>query len=174
MNSRSLQHSITLNQPSSWTEDPFDIKGTGFKGVNLNPKRSLSDYAEQLISAYGSYDYDHCEISLSDIPSDEQNELLRLYIDSTGRELTECVNGDDFSIDNDYTCALMSMLKNDCCETRDTFARVTRKNILTYYTESLQELLDNECNNYRHNLANELDMCSETDLEHGDVVWVKF
>src|SRR3954471_17920651 len=165
---------ILRNELEAIKNDPFDL-GTHVKGLtDLNPQRSLSNYAEELVSSYGTYNYSSCEIDLSDIPYEEQNELIRLYIEASGRELTECVNGNDFSIENDYTCALLSMLQNDCKDTRERFAEVTPKNILTYYWKSLQETLDEACHTYLCNLNNEAGYYSDTDRETGDIHWSKF
>lgn len=175
MNQSSVAHAYVQNQPmSSWNDDPFDLKGS-FAGVaNMKNNRSVNDYAEELVSHYAKYECDQYELSLDMLPEDEQNELVRLYIESTGRELTECVNGNDFSIDNEYTCALLNMLKDDCKETREHFAEVTKKNILTYYRGSLDELLDNACENYLHAINNDNGRYACRDMEHGDIVWRKF
>jgi hypothetical protein len=66
------------------------------------------------------------------------------------------------------------MLQNDCQETRDNFAKVTRKNILTYYSQSLQELLDNSCHSYQHNMMNEQGMYAHQDRDTGEVYWGRF
>ncbi len=175
MNTISLMHNTIQNQQqTSWIDDPFELKGK-FTGVmNVNHQRNLQDYAYELVSTYGKYDYDSCELNLSNIPAEEQNELARLYIEATGRDIAECVNGTDFSIENDYTCALLAMLQNDSVSTRRHFAAITRNNIISYYTDVLQEEIDRQCNNFMHSLHNELDMHSHQDRDHGDVVWGKF
>lgn len=175
MNKISLsQICIQNQQPSSWNDDPFNLRGN-FAGVaNMNHQISLSDFALDLVSTYAHYSCDQFELSLDMLGEDDQNELVRLYIDSTGRDLTECVNGSDFSIENDYTCALLALLKNDCQETRDTFADITRKNILTYYKDSLNELLVTACDTYLNSQMSEQGFYSSQDREHGDVVWGKF
>jgi hypothetical protein len=168
-------HNNAQNQEqASWKDDPFELKGS-FKGImNVNHKRNLEEYAYDLVSEYGKYDYDSCELNLSNVPNEEQNELTRLYIEATGRDVSDCVHGTDTSIENEYTCALLAMLKDDSTITRRHFAEVTRKNIIAYYAAVLQEELDRQCNNFMHSLHNELDMHSYQDPENGDIMWGKF
>lgn len=175
MNANSLQYSYIQNQQqSSWIDDPFDLKES-FKGImNVNHQRNLEDYTRELVSNYGTYDCNSCEINLSDIPLNEQYELARLYIEYTGRDISECVNGNDFSIENGYTCALLSMLKNDCDETRQKFAQITQNNIVSYYADVLQDELDRQCEDFINSLHNELEMYSQQDNEHGDIIWGRF
>ena len=170
-----LARSYTKNQqPSSWTDDPFDLKGQ-FTGVKpLNHKQQLSHYAQELVADYGKYNYDYCKLNLLDLSTDNQNELLRLYIETTGRELTESVNGDDFSINNNFTSALLLMLHNDCQETREHFAEVTRRNLLTYYKQSLQDVLDEACHDYWCALNAEQGYYSQQDSESGEIFWGRF
>jgi hypothetical protein len=174
MTTSSLEQSINKNQQkSSWIDDPFDMKGTVIGLTPMSNEHKLNFFAQELVGEYGSYNFDSCTIKLSDIPEHEQNNLVRLYVDFKGRELTECVNGQDFSIENEYSCALLSMLENDCKNTREHFAEVTRKNILSYYSKSLQELLDTAANNYLCDLNNEAGYFYEQDRDTGEVSWSK-
>ncbi len=174
MNKISLQHNYVQNQDmSSWNDDPFDLKGT-FAGVaNMKRNKSIEDYAQELVSSYAKFIDGEYDLTINMLPEDEQNELARLYIESTDREVNECVYGDDFSINNPYTCALLAMLKCDCQKTREDFADVTRKNIIIYYMESLQEILDNACDSFLNNIMNEQGYFSHRDLDHGDNLWEK-
>lgn len=147
------------------------IKSPVGKGLSMHQKRTLELYAEELVAHHAQYDADGYTLLLSDISDDEQNELARLYIDYTDRNLCECVNGDDLSIDNDYTCALLSMLKDNCLETRERFAQITCKNIITYYKRQLQDILNDACESYLHNINNENGLYSHVDMDHGDVMY---
>lgn len=175
MNERSLAHSYAQNQQqSSWIGELFNAKGI-VKGVKIiSHKQNLSNYAEELVNEYGQFNDNQYDLTLSNLPEDEQNELARLYMEFTNRETGECVHGNDFSIDNDYTCALLSMLKNDCKETRETFAEVTRKNIITYYTESLQQVIDDACRELLCNLNDENGMHQHQDYETGEYHWSRY
>lgn len=174
MSTSSVEHSFNKNQQkSSWIDDPFDMKDTVIGMTPMSNENRLNFFAQFLVGEYGTYNFDSCTINLSDVPEDDQNNLVRLYIESKGRELTECVNGNDFSIDNEYSCALLSLLQNDCKKTREHFAEVTRKNILIYYSKSLQVLLDTAAHNYLCDLNNEAGYFYEQDRDTGEVFWSK-
>lgn len=175
MNNRSLSHSYVQNQQkSSWNDDPFDLPRS-FAGVaNMSHEQQLSDYAQELSYNYGKFDGTNYTLFVSDIPEDEKYELVRLYMEFTDRETGECVHGNDFSIDNNYTCALLALLKEDCQETRDTFADVTRKNIAIYYEKSLQAVIDQACYDLINNLNNEAGYYSQQCRDSGEITWCKF
>ena len=172
MNNISLAQAITKNQPS-WNDDPFDLNGE-FAGVaSLSNEKKLSNFTEELVSHYAKWNSDQYELSLDMLPEFEKNELVRLYIEYTNRDTSECIYGNDFSIDNDYTCALLAMLKDDCQANRDKLTEVTRVNILNYYSESLQELLNVDCDARLNNEMEESGYHSHRDLDNGDMVWSK-
>jgi hypothetical protein len=175
MNARSLAHTIIKNQQeSSWSDDPFQLKGA-FKGVKtINHKEQLSQFAEELVYQFGTFNDNQYSLDLSDLSEFDQNELARLYMECTDRETGECVHGDDFSIDNNFTCALLNMLQNDCIETREEFANVTRKNIITYYAESIQDVLNDACHNLVCALSNEAELYQNQDRETGEFYWSKY
>jgi hypothetical protein len=108
------------------------------------------------------------------LTEEEQDELVRLYIESIDREIEWACYGDDESINSSFLCALISMLKDDSKESRDNFAEVTRKNILIHYKDTLNELLATACDNYLHLQMNEQGLYPSQDMDNGDVVWGKF
>lgn len=145
MNKSSLAHSDVENQ-RSWIDEAFSYTPYPTKGAPvLSHKRALANYAEVLVYQFGTYFNKEYTLFLDDLCESDQNELVRLFMEATDRETNECVHGNDFSIDNDYTCALLAMLKDNCVDTREHFAEVTRKNIITYYSKSLQEVIDEAC-----------------------------
>ncbi len=172
MNSQSI-----AQQQQSWKDDPFDLKGT-FKDVKtMKPQdhnKDLKDFAEELVSNNATFRRGQYDLSLYNLSEYDQNELARLFIESTGREVTECVNGDDFTVENDYTCALLDMLQNDCYETRHHFAEVTRKNIITYYANSLQEVINDACYSWLQFTTGERGLFENQDSETGEIHWLKY
>lgn len=173
MDRQSLQHNTIQNQPS-WNDDPWDLKGE-FAGVaNIRSQRHAYSYAEELVADYAIFDGVHYNLLFSNIPEDEQGELAYLFMDSTDRDTTECVHGSHIAIDNAYTCALLSMLQDDSEDNREAFARITRKNIIVYYSKILQELIDAACNNYLHNINNEQGYYASQDTDSDETIWNKF
>lgn len=165
---------IPRNDAEDIRNDPFGL-GSTVKGLaNVNHKKNLSNYAEELVSQYAKYSRDQYELSLEMVPEEEQNEFIRLYIESIDREIEWACYGTDDSINSDFLCALLSMLKNDCKDTRENFASVTRKNVLVYYKNSLEEILNIACEDFLHNSMNEQGYGAQRDMEHGDIIWSKF
>lgn len=156
--------------------DKFDNLNAHYvKGLtNVNHQRNLETYALDLVAYHADYDSNMYSLCLSDLSDDDQNELVRLYLECVDRDTSECVHGHDLSIDNEYTCALLSMLKDNCDETRERFAEVTRKNVISYYKKSLQLTLDDACETYLLNMENENGFYSHVDQDNGDVVWGKY
>ncbi len=170
MNVRSVSHNYEQTQPL-WINDPFELKGTP-KGLKLiSNKRNLTEYAAELAYLHGKHYGSQYILSLIDLSGDEQSKLAMLYMEATDRDVSECVHGRDFSIENDYTCALLALLHKDCQETRDTFADVTRKNIIDYYANTLQGLLDEACDELLCNMKHEVGSYSYQDRDSGEILW---
>lgn len=172
MNALSVAYTRAQNQEqeTSWIDDPFglgDVTGV----TPLNNQRNINDYAEELVATYAKYDGDQYELSLEMLPDHEQNELVRLYIESIDREIEWACYGDDESLNSSFLCAMLAMLKDDCEETRQAFSETTRKNLLIYYKDSLTDLLDTACDTYHHAIMNEQGLFARYDDEHGDIVW---
>jgi len=172
MSTSSVAYIYKQNQEASWIDDPFQLGTRKNKGVtSINHSINLSYYAQDLVAQHAKFDGENYDLYLSDISDSEQSELARLYLEFTDRETSECVYGDDFSINSNYTCALLAMLKNDCKETRDNFADVTRKNIITYYTRSLQEVLDQACYEHLRNVNDEAGLFAQQDRDNDEIRW---
>ncbi len=152
-------------------DDPFDLKGAFAGGNNMDHQRNLDDFAQQLVANYARYNCEQYELHLEMLSDDDQAELARFYLESIDREIESACYGDDDSLNSDFLCALLAMLKNDCRETRETFAQTTRKNILIYYRSTLNEILANACESYLHCSMNEQGYYANYDEWHGDVIW---
>jgi len=173
MNKLSLAYSNTKNQ-SSWNDDPFGIKGFVTGVTPLSHQRSLEDYAQELVASYGEFIGNQYEISLEKLSSPYQLELARLYIESIDREIEWACYGEDQTLNSDFLCAMLAMLKDSTPKTRSNFAQVTTRNILIYYKDTLQEILDTACHHYYCNEMNEAGYHSEQNIEHGDYHWRKY
>ena len=169
MNSKSLSYSIIENQ------DPWDLGDSFVKGVApMSHERQLSSYAEELVSQYAKYNQESFSLKLSSLSSDNISELLRLFIEFIDREIDEeAIYGGDFSINSEYNCALMVMLKNPTVESRLKFSEVVNLNLILHYQDSLQKILDEACDSYLFNMNEEAGRYPRYDRENGDVFWSK-
>ena len=173
MNVISLAYSNAQKQ-SSWTDDPFDLKGFVTGVTPLSHQRSLEDYAQELVSSYGEFVSGQYELNLEKLSSPYQLELVRLYIESIDREIEWACYGEDQSINSDFLCAMLAMLKDSNPKTRAKFAQVTTCNLIVYYKEALQNVLDTACHDLHCNEMNNAGYNSDQDIEHGDFHWSKF
>lgn len=170
MNALSLAYSNAQKQPS-WIDDPFDIKGFVTGVTPLSHKRSLEEYALELVSSYGEFINNQYELNLEKLSSPYQLELVRLYIESIDREIEWACYGDDQSINSDFLCAMLAMLQNSNPKTRAKFAQVTTNNLLTYYKEALQDVIDTACHDLHCAEMNESGFNQYQDDETGEYLW---
>lgn len=173
-NNSVLQNNIKNQQDSSWNDDPFDLKGAINGVTSLSHSRNLYFYAEDLVQRYALFDGECYNVTFLNLPEHEQNELARLYLEYTDREISECIHGQDFSIDNEFTCKLLAMLKNDCKHAREAFAETTRKNVITYFEKDLQRFLDDCCHEMLCNQNNEQGFYAQQCKDTGETVWSKY
>jgi len=173
MNALSLAYSNAQKQ-ESWSDDPFDIKGfvTGVTKI-LDHERNLRDYALEMVANFGKFKSDHYELNLDMLSTSYQLEFARLYIESIDREIEWACYGDDQTLNSDFLCAMLAMLKDSNPKTRAKFAQVTTVNILTYYKDTLNNLLDTACEDFYNNEMENAGYQCNQDMEHGDFYWSK-
>ncbi len=171
MNALSLAYFNTQKQ-TSWNDDPFGFHGlvTGVTKIS-DHQRNLNDYLQELVYSYGKHVGDNYELDLNKLSSPCQLELARLYIESIDREIEWACYGEDQTLNSDFLCAMLAMLKDSNPKTRAKFAQVTTVNVLKYYHETLQDLIDTACQDYYCNEMHEAGYRAEQDMDHGDIVW---
>jgi hypothetical protein len=170
MHALSLAYSNAQKQ-SSWIDDPFEGFVTGV--TPLSHKRRLEDYALELVASYGEFINNQYELNFEKLSSPYQLELTRLYIESIDREIEWACYGDDQSINSDFLCAMLAMLKDSNPKTRSKFAQVTTRNLIAYYKDALQSVLDTACHDLQCSEMNNAGFHCEQDLNNGDFYWSK-
>lgn len=170
----SLTYVNTRNQ-TTFSEDPFDIGLSFTQGSSmLSHERALELYAEELVSKFAKYECEEYRLDTESLPDAERAELTRLFLESIDREFeTESILGGDYSINSDYNCALLAMLKDNNAETRANLASITARNIQKYYDKELQSVLIGACLGYLHYTNQEAGYQCYQDTEHGDFCWRK-
>lgn len=175
MNETSVTHSAVENQQSIH-DDPFELGPHVFKGAanTMSHEANLDDFVQRLVSLNGKYCFDHFELTLDMLADSEQDELVRLYIESIDREIEWACYGTDETINSDFLCDLLAMLKRNTVESRLKFAETTRRNLLAYYKNTLEDLLVMGCGIYFNGEMTEAGYRSSYDDDNGEVVWGKF
>lgn len=138
----------------------------------MESQKILNKYIHELITSYGKLTNDNYTLCFSTLHDDEQGELVKLYMEANGLETTECVHGNDFNINNAYTNALLKMLESDTPETREDFAKLVKRNIITYYANPIQSEIDDACNDYLHEEHNAHGYYAKR-TNTGDFYWSK-
>lgn len=172
MNKTMLAQNNLLNQEQSRNDCPFDLPWSSQGVTSLSVERDLHLYAQELVEQYGRFDGECYNVTFDQLSDHDQSTLLAKYFEFNDRD-TECVNGNDFSVDNDYSCALLKMLKDNTQENQANFATTVHRNITTYYQKSIQKVLDDACNDYLHNVNNEAGLFACIDRDSGEIDWRK-
>lgn len=172
MNKAILAQNNLQNQVSSKNDDPFDLSWSSQGVTSLSAERDLHLYAHDLVEQYAKFDGNCYNVAFEQLSDSDQSQLLAKYFEFNDRE-TECVFGHDYSVDNDYTCALLKMLKENTPENRENLANVVHKNITNYYRMDVQKVLDEACEDYLHLINNEQGLFAMQSRESGDIEWRK-
>lgn len=147
MNKTSLYHNFIKNQHefSSWTEDPFDLKGALKGHRHLDNQRILEDHLQYLVQTYGKYTHYNFYVDMDMLPDEEQYLLAKLYIESIDRNIEWACYGNDESINSSFLCSLLTLLTECNNLTKEQFAETVRNNVITYYKDTLNKLLEKGC-----------------------------
>jgi hypothetical protein len=140
--------------------------------ASLSVERDLHLYAQELVGQYAKFEGECYNVAFEQLSDSDQGKLLALYFEFNDRE-TECVHGEDFSVDNDYTCALLKMLRDNTQENQANFATIVHENISKYYRKSIQKILDTACDDLLHNIKNEDGYYAHRSRDNGEIEWRK-
>jgi|GEM_PF-1091932 hypothetical protein len=173
MNKRSLQHNNLKNQGASWNDDPFDLPWQPQGVSKLSHEDNLNNYLYELVDMYAVFDGECYNVAFSKLSDCEQNELARLYLEYADRDTSECIYGNEFSINNDFVCSLLAMLKEDNIQSRVRFAETTRLNIIKHHQPDMQKLLDRKCDEYLLNNMEEAGFYARQIQDDCGIVWTK-
>lgn len=124
--------------------------------------RNLKRYLHELIESYAEFTGDTYTLSLSSLHDDEQGRLAMIYMAANGLDSYEFLMG--------FESSLFSMLEDDNIDTREDFARLVKKKIIAYYTNTLQDLINDACNDYLHEEYNAKGLYAKR-TSNGDLYW---
>lgn len=172
MNKVSLSYDNIEKQEDSLWIDEYRAKVNG--ATNMENEYNLQRYAVELVCRYAVLDSDHLVLTLQNLPEEDQAELARLYIETTDREISECVYGDDFSINSDYACAVMSILRENSKENRENLSNVIIANTIKYFSETLQDILDAACESYFAQEQEEAGFYPQRNMDNDEISWSKY
>lgn len=117
------------------------------RNLTMTHQQRLNSYIDDLILDKAKRKSDGYYLSIDNLDDDELGQLAYLLLECDDRDTTECFyEADQFSIDDNITCALLNLLKEDSDENREELASLIRHNTIKKYSKRIESLLDEHCN----------------------------
>lgn len=108
-------------------------------------RKELDQYICQLANDYGSIIT--CNpFTIHDLWDDEQSKLIELFLSYSGTSVSQCLDGSDERMDNNFNTALFALLSNNNSDNLLAFESIARKNIIAYVEQTcLQQIINDVC-----------------------------
>lgn len=136
MNERTIyQNDLILQHPR---------KGFSMQDHDLNLMMALDD----LIASHAKVDNEGYCLCLSDpkLCAEDLNNLVALYLETEGRDVSECFTDPMVDMENDdVTCALLSVLKNPTTDNQLHLTSMIMKQSFNCHKKQLQKMIDERC-----------------------------
>lgn len=130
----------------------------------MDSTKILNRYIHELITSYGKFTGDTYQLSMASLHDDEQGELVALYLEANDYDPLECL------VNGELSTLIFAMMKSDTPDTREDFSKAVKKEILKYYSESIQNIIDDCCNDYLHESFNAKGLYAKRSST-GDLYW---
>ena len=118
-------------------------------------QENLVNYVDDLIRIYGylpATQKSYC-LTLDMLENEQLGKLAYLFLEADDRDTYDCFNNPSQSaINDDITCALIKMLKNNTKEARDDFAQLIYECSIYRYKKEMQQLIDERCSFHLHEI----------------------
>ncbi len=137
-----LTKQVTINNKQ--TRNVLNFKP--INGMSMNHYQRLISYINELVRDKAERTDDGWSLSFNDLTDDEQGELIVLQLEEDDRDTYDCFHqADQYAKDDEITCALIKLLRDNNPDTREDFAEAVRKQSIARYQNKLQELIDDSC-----------------------------
>ena len=143
--------------------------------MNNNHYRNLINYIDELIS-YKSYIVDgEYSLSIEKLDEDELGKLAALFLEVNGRDAQDCFQDpNQYTKDDDITCALLSLLKGNTEDNRENLATMIFKWSIEAFKPSMQSLIDERCSEVREIEAEGHGFYKYRDQKTNELQWRKY
>ena len=145
------------------------------KGMtNMRPTADVSKFVRDLVSHYASYDKmsGGYSVHINDIPEFDLQELAALLISKDDSCASEATSFDNPAYEKTMLPALMRYLKNSTDRDEEIeFNKAWRDGVTSYFYKTIQELLNEECNNKLHDEYSEVGLYPRTHRDNGEIYW---
>lgn len=103
--------------------------------MRVDSKKRLMNYAKLVVQSFGQRTDEGYDLLIDKLPELEQQELTRLLIEVYGVDM-------EFMHNDDITCNLLHVLKDNTTITRSDLCEVIIKNVLNAHQGAMQDILD--------------------------------
>jgi hypothetical protein len=142
------------------------------RNLTMTPKQRLHSYVDELILDKAKRGSDGYYLSLDNLDDDEQGQLAVLLLEVDDRDTTDCFHEDDkYTIDDNITCALLNLLKNDSTDNREDLATLIRNNTIKKYSKRMESLLDEHCNDMFVSEMNDAGYSAYHHNDNDEIYW---
>lgn len=152
----------------------FARQGLSMNGKNDNYSKLVNEI-DNLIHDKATFS-DGYELSLDKLEEDELSQLAYLCIENDNREnVSECfLDPSQDEVNDDVTCALISLLKNNSKENKETLTDLIIQRSINCYKDFIQELIDKRCEDLTEDYMDEHGFKAVMDDQTGCYEWRRY
>lgn len=153
------------------TSETRNVKGL----AAMNYSKEVSNFAEHLAFHYAKHDGDVYTLFVSDIAEFDLHEFAAIIMASDDGYANEATGCDNPWYEKAMLPALLRYLKNSTDKDEQIeFNKAWREGVTKYFETTMQELIDDACNNRLHSEMNDAGYHGHIDRNHGDFVWSRY
>jgi hypothetical protein len=149
--------------------------GMGNKTMNYN--KQVNSFAGNLVFHYATYNnFSGCyELDLSDIEDFDLHEFAQVIMSSDNMLAAEATSPDNISYEKIMLPALLAHLKDTTDRDNEIeFIKIWREGVTSYFSNIMQELINEHCNNRIHSEHNEEGFYAHKRPDNGETYWSRY
>lgn len=148
--------------------EPRNVKGL----AAMNYTKEVLDFAEHLAFHYAKYDGDTYNLHICSLPDFEVHKFAATIMASDDAYANEATGCDNPWYEKTMLPALLTYLKNSTDrDEKIEFNKAWLEGVSKYFETSMQELINEACNERLHSEMNDAGFYGHYDRNHGDFVW---
>lgn len=144
------------------------------RNLTMTQVNSVNEFVGDLVSQYSKYDrLSECyTLALHDLPDFHVHKLAALLMAEDESYASESTGADNQCYKKTLLPTLINYLKNTTDRDEEIeFVHAWREGVANYFSQRMQELLDERCNQRLHNENNDAGFYSHVDRESGELMW---
>lgn len=139
-----------------------------------NHYKNLINYIDDLILDKAEKTPEGYFLQVDDLDDDELGNLANLFLEYDDRDTSDCFQeADKYAIDDNITCALLNMLKDNSEEAKQNFSELVRQNTIKRYRNRMQEYINERCGDVESDVMADEGLYKYQDRSTGEFHWRK-